>query len=217
MSQERRSWNGIQGASTASAKRSHAYLGKPVEIDERELAEERLVERINQAIDVISFGLAELMAAPPSIKVHRQPLVNQHQVVEYLNHLCKMIGRDIPEYAVSRRPGITQIRRCIDCGTELTPTEKERCLTCSDDMRGHKQMVLFEARAVREEKKRERKELARTKLEMQKMIKKVERRVKNARHSGYPSEDAAAMETGGQERDQCVGRAPADRDCESDP
>jgi hypothetical protein len=206
---------GIKGATSNAAKQSTAYLGKPIEEDEREQAEMRLITRISQCVDVLAFGLSELMTTPPSRRATRQSLLNQSQVIDFINHMCKMIGRELPEYNIYRRPGIAQVLRCIDCGTELIYPEKERCPVCRDSKIEHKQVIMQEARDIIDERKRKRRELAHTKMEMQKMLRKI-KEARREGHRRHTSEDAAIMERGGRGEDQCGGGPAAHWDSASD-
>jgi len=210
-----RQLSGIKGAAQASANKSHCYLGQPVQVDERYEAEKRMVHRINQAIDVLIFGAQELMMAPPSIN-ERHALVSQWQLVEMIGHMCRMIGRDTPDWGVSRRAGITTVRRCIDCGTELTATEKERCSMCGENtLRIHKQKEIEAARELRQRNREIAREAKRTAVAMQAALKRI-RRKQRERYSGYSCEDAGAVAAGGREQDQRLGGEAAHRDCAGD-
>jgi hypothetical protein len=93
----------IQAASrksraASSAKHARMYLGQPEPpADERLAAEERLVERIGRCIDILSFGIAEMMMAGPA-RAGRRPLVSQHTTLNLIVTMCKVIGREPPDY-----------------------------------------------------------------------------------------------------------------------
>jgi hypothetical protein len=82
-----------------------------------------------QCIDVLTFGLQEVMASPTPGTAYRT-LISRQAVIDLIRRMSSMIGREEPHWGGYRRPGVAMIRRCIDCGIELTATEKERCPIC---------------------------------------------------------------------------------------
>jgi hypothetical protein len=210
-----RSWSGIKGSAKWASMTSTCYLGKPVEFDAKSAAEERLIERINQCIDVMIFGLEELMMAPPPSKLTRVPLISQQQVIDWIDHMCRMIGRTEHNWGVYRRPGIVQIRRCLECGTELTATEKDRCTGCADTYDTYKHAVLEEAKIERMAKR----EKERTIRIMQIIIGRMQQRLegRHAKHRRYQGKDADVMDAGGRGQDLGLGSTAAHRDRARDP
>jgi hypothetical protein len=208
------SWAGCLGSASHSANTSHCYLGKPVKIDERFEAEKRLILRVNQCIDVLIFGVQEV-ATTPLAKPHSTSAINQKTVIDLIEKMCKIVARQAPEWGIYRRPGIAMVRRCIDCGTELAATEKERCPMCQDNsLDRYKQRLLEKARDDRLAKR----DLERQVKSLQRMLRRIEQRAeKNAGHSGHQSEDASVMEAGGSEQDQRVRSETSHRDCARDP
>jgi hypothetical protein len=210
-----RSWAGIKGSAANAAKNSHCYLGKPVPDDPRLEAEQRLIERIDQCIDVMIFGLEELMMAPPSPQLSRVPQISQQLVIDWVDHMCRMIGRNDHNWGIYRRPGLVQIRRCMECGTELTATEKDRCNGCADTYDTYKHAVLEEARIER----LARREKERTIKTMQIILGRIQRRLerRHAKHSRYPDEDAGTMDAGERGENLGLGGEAAHRDSAGDP
>jgi hypothetical protein len=168
---------------------------------------------MNACVDVLVFGLQELMAAPPPTKKYRphQPdhdgderiaNLSRTKVIDIIRALCSEIGRPMPEWGVERRPGIVTVRRCIDCGTELTAGEKERCPICEENsFKNYKKQELEAARAERAENR----DAMRTAKVMVKIISRIQKRrrgLDDARHRGHSGEDAGAVDAGGCGQDQ---------------
>jgi hypothetical protein len=215
MTAEERAWGGIKGSARNAAKKSTCYLGKAVEPDLRAEAEERLIERINQCIDIMIFSVEDLMMAPPSPLASRMPTVNQQQVIDLINTMSRIIARDYHHWGVYRRPGIAQVRRCVECGTELVASEKDRCAGCADSYDTYKHAVLEEAKIERLAKREKERTIKTMQIILGRMQKRLERQ--HAKHRRHQGEDAGAMDASGRGQDLGVGGAAAHRDRAGDP
>jgi hypothetical protein len=215
MAPEDRSWSGVKGAATWAAMKSTCYLGKPVEPDLRAEAEERLIERINQCIDIMIFSVEDLMMAPPSPLVSRMPTVNQQQVIDLIDTMSRIVARDYHHWGVYRRPGIVHVRRCVECGTELVASEKDRCAGCADNYDTYKHAVLEEAKIERLAKREKERTIKTMQIILGRMQKRLERH--HAKHRRHQGEDAGAMDATGRGQDLGVGSATAHRTGAGDP
>ena len=207
--------SGIKGVNVLASRKSKCYLGKPMANTERQDAEEQLLETISKCADVITFQLQHLMASPPPLSNSYRTEVCQKDVIELLRRMCMISKREMPEYGVSRRPGISTIRRCVECGTELTAGEQQRCCHCEENI-----LALYNAQLPEEQRieKENLKDTARTVKAMQTMLFRIKRKKEkdHARYSRYQSKNASALEIGGPEQNKRLGGPPSHRNSASD-
>lgn len=170
---------------------------QPAIIDEAEEANHRLIERINRAIDILTFGLQEL------IDVDRwssqQP--NPAAVLASTRTLCDLIDRPAPQLSFERRrPGRAPPRLdlCINCGNKLGRNERQICVVCEGDEaeRTVKQTNMDAAREQRDAKDTLIKQLNRDIRGLASDIGKVKRKVKHARHARHSGQDDQNLEAG---------------------
>jgi hypothetical protein len=165
-------------------------------------AEQRLVERIEGIIEVLSFSIEELSAVS-AMRPH-YPLVSQSNLIDVIRKLCLMIARPMPEFGVGRKPQQTATRRCVECGTELSKDEAgEYCRHCNRPPE-----TIHIASEFRREQVRVKEEVQR----LERVIRRTEKVIDGdyERHSGHPGEDSARLEISGRPQDLDNGSTPAD-------
>ena len=83
----------------------------------RQQAEAAMRDRVKAAIDILVFGLSELIETP--VPPNHIPMVSVQNMINLVNHLSKMVNPALPmpEFNVGRKP--IRERQCDNCG-EMT-------------------------------------------------------------------------------------------------
>lgn len=179
---------------------------QPAFIDEHRAAEERMVERVRRCVDLLTFGLNELIEAPPSLRRKKDNGENIQSFIDVIVKLAHFAGDEPPQFNFQRKPGQkAHVRHCVDCNDVLGPDDvgHDLCAICRPDTSHIK--VASQQRREREAREREVKAMGKT-------INKLARRLRHGPqaddngahpggHGGDPPEVAPCVEDGGREED----------------
>jgi hypothetical protein len=125
MTKTQRAFASAKGA--GASERNRRIVSRPKKVDPRRDAEERMVERIKKAKEILEFGLAELMeVATPSTGYHHG--LYQSSVLDIIRRLCESVNPklEMPTFrARHARPstGLPQI--CESCGDVSTHRDSD--------------------------------------------------------------------------------------------
>jgi hypothetical protein len=187
-----------QGRKRQMKKRRELLAGAETYSD----IEQRLVERVEQAIELLRFSVEEMSIVSALHTRHRG--LNQHTLIDIIDKLCKTLGRPAPEFNVVRKPvDVTHTRNCVNCGAVLIGTEKEYCLHC----RPENESVRI-ASELRREQLRDLAGMEREAKQLSAAIRGAEQAIKHGSdqgHGGHPGADSPSVEVGGREEDLDLG------------
>src|SRR5262245_17103170 len=105
-------------------------------MDEHLQAEVRMRERLKRCVELISFGIEELIAAPPPKRRHADErdthTLHIHYMIDPVNKVATAAGMPTPEFHAGRKPGMQSHRKCINCGASTSPGEMT-CHECQEN------------------------------------------------------------------------------------
>jgi hypothetical protein len=175
--------------------RSWRYRGKKQPqagiIDDREEASLRMVSIVDRAVDSLLIGLRLMLEARGDPKIELP--ISQGAGAHAIKMLCDLIGRECPDFAFYRRPGVRPaLRRCSNCGLMLRDDEDEHCKDCIGLIDRRETMI-----AIRAEREQTEAELRQRETEIKELRKLMREMEDYARHGRHSNKDAAAVGTAG--------------------
>jgi hypothetical protein len=201
-----------------------SFNQKPSSESEREQAEQRAIDRIKQAVEMLDYSLTEL-AATPNQSSGFANRVNQQAVIAVLRTLCKCV---VPPIMLDRfrepsKPGrvsmdAASLPACAWCDGPARIQFKSEwyCEGCCPDESPHKTSRLRGAQE-REHRARLRK-MEHEAFKLKKAIRRTQKAVQHVEGSGlghvkghgrHSREDAAHLEAGGRKENLVVGSTSA--------
>ena len=100
-------------------------------------------ERLKRCVELMVFGIEELIAAPPALSRRaRKPggediihddwegTVNIGYMVDLVNKMATAAHIPHPVFDYGRKPGMQSRRKCLDCGVTLGPDDGPTCSEC---------------------------------------------------------------------------------------
>lgn len=141
--EKRREW-AIKAGVTNRNKKGVSLSGKtqPAFIDERADAEARMRERLKRCVELMVFGIEELIAAPPAVRKRKpgmgldapevdwEQTLNIGYMVDLVNKIATAAHVPHPVFDYGRKPGMKSHRKCLDCGAPLGPDDGATCSDC---------------------------------------------------------------------------------------
>ncbi len=135
-------------AKTSAAKHNKTNLtlaGPDMRIkkppNQRLLAEERMMERIKKAVEILSFGVEELSLASideDRKRIDRLLCISLDRLMGIIHELALAAKMPQPQFAAQRKPGARpSTKYCMNCGAHHNELSN-RCAQCEEDRKDSK-------------------------------------------------------------------------------